>query len=160
MISNGKTTNYLNGGAVPANTWTHVAVVFAPAASNSVLYVNGLPVATNSAITLFPDSLNAPLMANANYLGRGNAGNYFQGSVDDFRVYHAVVGGERRAGALQHAGAGGGRRRWRTRPRPRPAWLVSPYAVSDSAITMSATWADQRPGLERVLLQQHLRRGP
>ena len=41
LITDGRTTNYLDGNAVPANVWTHVAIVFAQAASNSVLYVNG-----------------------------------------------------------------------------------------------------------------------
>jgi carbonic anhydrase/acetyltransferase-like protein (isoleucine patch superfamily) len=138
VITDGNTTNYLNGGVVPADVWTHVAVVFASASSNSTLYVNGLAVATNSAITLFPDSLNAPLMANANYLGRGYAGNYFQGSVDDFRVFMRSFAASDVA-ALYATPAPAPVTPVTDTPPATPTWLATPNAISDSAITMSAT---------------------
>jgi len=136
LITDGTTTNYLNGSAVPTNVWTHVAVVFAQAASNSVLYVNGLPVATNLNITLFPDSLNAPLMANANYLGRGNGGNYFQGSVDDFRVFMRSYAASDVA-ALYALPAPAAISPVTDSTLSTPVWLAQPYALGDSVITMS-----------------------
>ena len=136
LITDGTTTNYLNGSAVPANIWTHVAVVFAQAASNSVLYVNGAAVATNSNITLFPDSLNAPLMANANYLGRGNGGNYFQGSVDDFRVFMRSLTASDVA-ALYATPAPAAISPVTDSTLSTPVWLAQPYALGDSVITMS-----------------------
>jgi hypothetical protein len=84
-ITDGTTTEALDGPAVAANAWRHVAVVFA--GTTSTLYVDGVAVAGNPAATLFPDQLNAPLMENANFLGRGNSGDYFHGRLDDFRVY-------------------------------------------------------------------------
>ncbi|MGA2749295.1 MAG: DUF6055 domain-containing protein [Verrucomicrobiota bacterium] len=141
VISDGDSTNYLDGGAVTANTWTHAAVVFAAASSNSTLYVNGVAVATNAGISLFPDSLNAPLMANANYLGRGNASNYFQGSVDDFRVYmESLAASNVLAIYNTPAPAPVTATADTNAPTPNPAtWLVAPYAILDSAVTMSAT---------------------
>ena len=53
---------------------------------------------------IVPDSLNAPLMENANYLGRGNAGNYFQGYLDDFRVYMKTLASSDIIGHLHHSG--------------------------------------------------------
>ncbi len=86
VISDGITTQYLNGAtAIAANSWTHIAVTFGAPTFNittktwsatGTLYVNGSQVAT-SASMLTPDSLNAAKMENANYIGRGNSGNYF-----------------------------------------------------------------------------------
>jgi len=140
VITNGTTSETLDGvAALPVNTWTHVAVVFS--GSSRILYVNGSPVATATG-TLWPDQLNAPRMANANYLGRGNDGHYFSGALDDFRVYMKALNAVEVAAV--HA-----------LPAPSPvtlpsdttppspnaaAWLVAPAAVpgSDAAITMSA----------------------
>ena len=47
-------------------------------------------------MTLNPDDLNSAntlLAAHGNYIGKGNAGNYFQGAIDDFRVYSTVQTG-------------------------------------------------------------------
>ena len=140
VISDGTTTQYLDGAAaMPANPWTHVAVVFS--GSTSTLYVNGAAVASDPSTTIFPDQLNAALTENANYLGRGDAGNYFQGYLDDFRVYmKALTAAEVSAvystpppGPITVTPD-------TTAPTPNPAtWLVAPDAVSDNAITMSAT---------------------
>ena len=115
VISDGTTTQYLDGVApMPANTWTHVAVTFGSPVFNTTtrtwsatgtLYVNGAQVATLAGM-LVPDSLNAPLMENANYLGRGNAGNYFQGYIDDFRVYMKTLTRIGYHQPLQHGGPG------------------------------------------------------
>ncbi|MCX6344164.1 MAG: DUF6055 domain-containing protein [Armatimonadetes bacterium] len=156
VISNGTTTESLDGAAaVTANTWTHIAIVFSGATTTSALYVNGVSVASNAAATLYPDSVNAPLMENANYLGRGNAGNYFQGYLDDFRVYmHALTPAE--ITTLYGTAAPGtvNITADTTAPTPNAAtWLVAPTPValtfdpvtklpviqSDNSITMSAT---------------------
>ena len=142
VISDASTTEYLDGGsAMPANVWTHVAVVFSAAASSSILYVNGAAVATNAVATLYPADLNAPLMENSNYLGRGNAGDYFQGYLDDFRVYmKTLTAGEVSAVYAEAAPGPVTITPDTTAPTPNPAtWLVTPTAPSDSAITMSAT---------------------
>lgn len=139
VITDGTTTHSLDGPAIAANTWKHVAVVFS--GTTCTLYVDGAAVATNAAVTLFPDSLNAPLMENTNYLGRGNAGDYFQGSFDDFRVYmKALTAAEVAAIYSAAAPAVIAPTTDTAAPTPNAAtWLIAPTAVDDSTVTMSAT---------------------
>lgn len=145
VISNSVASSVLDGGVLPVNAWSHVAVVFDGSASNCTLYVNGLAVATNNAITLFPESLNAPLMQNVNYLGRGNDGNYFQGYLDDFRVYMKSLSATEVA-TLYSTAAPASVTPIADTPPPAPTWLVAPEAISDSAITMSAIRASSALG--------------
>ncbi len=140
VITNGtKTESLAAAGPLPSNTWAHVAVVFA--GSTNTLYVNGVAVAANPSATLFPENLNAPLMENANYLGRGNAGGYFRGLVDDFRVsMKALTPAEIAAIQAEAAPAPVTVVADTAAPTPDAAtWLVAPTAVGDGAITMSAT---------------------
>jgi hypothetical protein len=139
VISDGATTQSLDGAAPLGTEWTHVVLAFA--GTTGTLYVDGAPAAQSTGMTLAPDQLNAPLMENANYLGRGNAGDYFQGSVDEFRVYMKALAASDVLTLYQT-------------PSPPPVtpaqdpnppvpnaatWLVAPTAVNDGAITMSAT---------------------
>ncbi len=139
LITDGVTTETLDGGALPVNAWTHLALGFS--GTSCTLYVNGAAVASKPAITLFPDRLNAPLMENANYLGRGNAGGFFQGFLDDFRVYmKGLTGAE--VSAVYTAAAPGPVTvaADTTAPEPNAAtWLAPPESVGDRAVTMSAT---------------------
>jgi hypothetical protein len=139
-ISDGAAGHYLDGAADMAfNTWTHVAVVFFGA--TSTLYVDGSAVATHASMVLFPDSLNAPLMENANYLGRGPAGNYFQGSVDDFRVHMKSLTVDE-VSAIYSAASPAPVKILDDTIAPTPVaatWLVAPHPISDNAITMTAT---------------------
>ena len=139
-IGDGTTTSYLDGVApLTSAAWVHVAVVFS--GTTNTLYVNGAAVGVNTAATLFPDSLNAPLMENANYLGRGNGSDYFQGSLDDFRVYSKALSAAEIA-ALYSAAAPSPVTITpdTTAPTPNAAtWLVNPVAISDNAVAMSAT---------------------
>jgi hypothetical protein len=139
VISDGTTTHTLDGPALAANAWSHLAVVFSN--TTCTLYLNGLAVAANPAMTLFPDSLNAPLMENANYLGRGNAGGHFQGVLDDFRMYNkALSAAEVTALFNTAAPAPVTIAADTTAPAPNAAtWLVAPLATGDSTVTMSAT---------------------
>ena len=139
VITDGTTTHTLDGPAIPANVWKHVAVVFS--GSTCTLYLDGVAVAANPAVTLFPDRLNAPLMENANYLGRGSTGNAFQGSLDDFRSYNKGLS----AGEVSTLFATAGPAPITiaadtTAPSPNAAtWLVAPLATGDNSVTMSAT---------------------
>ena len=89
VITDGTTTQYLDGAAaITANRWTHIAISFS--GNTAVLYVDGTAVDTDNAFTLNPDDLNSAntvAASNCNYIGKGNAGNYFVGYMDDFRVY-------------------------------------------------------------------------
>lgn len=74
------------GGTAPLPTgqWVHVAVTLAGAVG--VLYVNGVAVGTNSAMTTAPFRLGS---TSQNWLGRSQylADPYFNGLIDDFRIY-------------------------------------------------------------------------
>jgi hypothetical protein len=70
--------------AVPTLQWTHVAVVLGP--SGGILYFNGAPVGTSSAVTLRPADLGSTFN---NYIGRSQFSEdpYLGGDIDEFRIY-------------------------------------------------------------------------
>ena len=80
-------------------------------------------------------------MQNCNYLGRDTAGNYFQGSLDDFRVYNKTLSsGEVTTLYNTPPPSPVTPPNDTTAPTPNAeTWLVNPTAISDSAITMSGT---------------------
>src|SRR5262249_35241741 len=78
----------LNGPALAANTWTHIAVTLS--GTNATLYVNGMPVATNTSMTLNPSSLG---VTTQDFLGKSqfSADPALLGSIDDFRIYGTAL---------------------------------------------------------------------
>jgi autotransporter-associated beta strand protein len=73
--------------ALPTGVWTHVAVTLS--GSTGVLYVNGMPVGTNSAMTLKPSSLGSTTL---NYIGKSQYNDpYLNGQVDEFRIYSKAL---------------------------------------------------------------------
>jgi uncharacterized protein len=78
----------INGtAALPSGTWKHVAVTLS--GSTGVLYVDGVQVGTNTAMTLKPSSLGN---TNLNYIGKSQYGDpYLNGLVDDFRIYDRAL---------------------------------------------------------------------
>ncbi len=74
----------INGTAsLPVGTWKHVAVTLS--GNVGILYVDGVEVGRNSAMTLRPSSLGT---TTANFLGRSQyADPYLAGQLDDFRIY-------------------------------------------------------------------------
>lgn len=83
-IKNGGTEQQLNAPtALPTNSWVHVAVTLD--GQRGVLYQNGLPVATNTALTIRPWQL----LARTNYLGASQfpADPAFNGKIDSFRIF-------------------------------------------------------------------------
>lgn len=70
--------------SMAAGVWYHVAVTLS--GNTGVLYLNGVPVGTNSAMTLRPSTLG--LTAN-NYLGRSQYSGdaYLNATLDEFRIY-------------------------------------------------------------------------
>jgi hypothetical protein len=70
--------------------WYHVAVTLS--STTGILYVNGAPVATNSAMTLNPTALGST--AN-NYIGKSQYPDpYLNGRIDDFRIYTVALSKE------------------------------------------------------------------
>ncbi len=84
--SNEQSINYTNN--LSLGIWHHVAVTFA--AGIGILYLDGLPVATNSAINLTPSLLGNTTQ---NWIGRSQFSNnpYLNGLVDDFRIYDGAL---------------------------------------------------------------------
>jgi glucuronoarabinoxylan endo-1,4-beta-xylanase len=78
----------INGGSgVATGAWCHVAVALG--GKTGVLYLNGVPVGTNGAITLKPSSLGNT--AN-NYIGRSQYPDpYLNGVLDEFRIYSVAL---------------------------------------------------------------------
>jgi hypothetical protein len=78
----------INGtAALPADVWTHVAVTLA--GNTGILYVNGVEVGRNSAMTLKPYSLGPTTL---NWIGRSQFPDpYLNGVVDDFRISSGVL---------------------------------------------------------------------
>jgi arabinan endo-1,5-alpha-L-arabinosidase len=72
---------------LPSNVWTHVAVTFD--GTQGILYVNGLPVVTNTAMNLLP--LNVAPQTNALGQSKFTADPYFNGQYASFRVYGSAL---------------------------------------------------------------------
>ena len=74
--------------ALPVGQWVHVAVTLS--GSTCTLYVGGLPVASNGAMTLAPHHLGA---TSSSFIGRSQyaADAYLQGAVDDYRLYSGAL---------------------------------------------------------------------
>ena len=78
----------LDGPALSSGTWVHLAVVLD--AAGAKLFVDGTSVAVNSGVSLRASALGD--MAN-NWIGRSQFTDpYFDGLIDDFRVYDRALG--------------------------------------------------------------------
>jgi hypothetical protein len=80
--------------ALTANAWHHLAVVLSAGEKyTGVMYLDGVVVASNTAMTLHLSDIGAT--AN-NWLGRSEftGDPYFNGSLDDFRVYRRALSKE------------------------------------------------------------------
>ena len=84
--SGGGGEQQLNGPAITANIWTHIAITVV--GNTGTLYVNGAAVATNTGMTLHPSNLGN---TNQNYLGKSqySADPALQGNVDDLRIFNS-----------------------------------------------------------------------
>jgi fibronectin type 3 domain-containing protein len=78
----------INGtSALPTGAWKHVVVTLS--GSVGIMYVDGVPVGTNSSMTLTPAALGS---VTQNYLGKSQFPDpYLNGLVDDFRIYSGTL---------------------------------------------------------------------
>ena len=78
----------VGSSALPTGTWTHIAVT--KAGRVGILYVNGVEVGRNSAMTLSPRDLGTLTQP---WIGRSqfSADPYLNGRVDDFRIYAGAL---------------------------------------------------------------------
>ncbi len=99
FLNNSGTTSgeqSINGPVLPTGKWVHVAVTVAYTSGVGLgtLYVNGVPVATNPAITITPAMLDATTLAPTptNYIGKSQWPDPgLNGMLDDFRIYSRAL---------------------------------------------------------------------
>ncbi|MBW5448850.1 hypothetical protein GE107_22675 [Cohnella sp. CFH 77786] len=73
--------------ALPTGGWHHVAVTLNGA--TGILYVDGIEVGRNSAMTIKPSDLGSTTQ---NWIGRSQFNDpYLNGKVDDFRIYNRAI---------------------------------------------------------------------
>lgn len=86
--ANGWGDQALTSAPLPSGQWVHVAVTLS--GSTGTLYVNGSAVATNTAMTHAPFRLRSTTQ---NWIGRSqySADPYFNGKIDDFRIYNGAL---------------------------------------------------------------------
>lgn len=89
-ITNGGTASeYATLGKIPVTgNWAHMAMVLNE--NITTMYINGYPVASNECTFLKPYQLGATLY---NYIGKSQwtTDPYFNGTIDDFRIYNRAV---------------------------------------------------------------------
>jgi hypothetical protein len=74
-------------GQLPLNVWTHLAVTLS--GTTGTLYVNGVPAATNSSMTLRPSDLG---VTSNNWIGRSQYPDPFlNATVDEFQIYDRAL---------------------------------------------------------------------
>jgi uncharacterized repeat protein (TIGR03806 family) len=87
-ISGNTAEQQVNGLAnLPTNVRKHIVVT--QNGTKSILYIDGVAVGTNTAMTLNPASMGS---TTANYLGKSQyADPYLTGSIDEFRIYNTAL---------------------------------------------------------------------
>lgn len=87
-----------SNAALPTGQWVHVAVTLS--GSVGTLYVNGSAVGTNTAMTFAPFRLDGTTQ---NWIGRSQWSwdPYFNGRIDDFRIYHGALSAAEIAALIQ-----------------------------------------------------------
>ena len=87
LMRNGGSEQQLNAPALATGTWTHIAVTIN--GDTGRLFVNGLPVNTNTAMTIDPVDVGTRF----NFLGRSqfSADPLFNGRLDDVRIVSSAL---------------------------------------------------------------------
>ena len=92
----------IQGGSIPLNAWTHVAMTFDSSNGQYALYVNGKSVAsTTNTGALFNSSHNVQIGREDSYIGR-----LFDGLIDEVEVYSRALSATDLL-AIYNAGAAG-----------------------------------------------------
>ncbi|MGC9400243.1 MAG: LamG-like jellyroll fold domain-containing protein [Anaerolineae bacterium] len=84
-VGNGSDWVSLNGGAIAANAWTHLAGVYNATTQTLIFYVNGKEAARQSGVTFAPNT-QFPLRIGAGAT-EGDPQFHFTGLIDEVHVY-------------------------------------------------------------------------
>lgn len=88
-INNNSSEQRLSGASLPKNKWVHVAVTLQP--TEARMYVDGEIMDESNSIDVSP----ADILPIQNYIGKGLATvSYFNGKMDDFRIYNFALSSE------------------------------------------------------------------
>jgi fibronectin type 3 domain-containing protein len=97
-IKNGGAEEAVTAPALTAGQWAHVAVTLK--GGTATLYLNGVPVGVNNAITISPADFKPAF----NYIGKSQFNDpLFNGTIDSFRIYNHALD----AAAIQTIAADG-----------------------------------------------------
>ena len=90
-VGSGSEQIIVAGSTFSTSAWTHVAVRLS--GSTGTLYLNGVASGSNNAMTYKPSDMGSTTQ---NYLGKSqfSADPYFNGSLDDFRIYSRALGAD------------------------------------------------------------------
>ncbi len=91
LIGNGTSVTAVSDPtAITANTWYHLTMTFD--GTNIVLYTNGIQVGTGTrTMTFSSDTTGVVIGANAQGAGDTSITEFFQGYIEDIRVYNKVL---------------------------------------------------------------------
>lgn len=87
-IKNGGTEEQINTSVVAqTGIWTHVAITLN--GSVGIIYINGVEMGRNDALTLNPSMLG---LTTQNYIGKSQFNDpYIKGNIDEFRIYKRAL---------------------------------------------------------------------
>jgi beta-xylosidase/uncharacterized protein YjdB len=82
-----------HSGALPGGAWKHVAVTVDSAAKTAIMYLDGVEIARVTDVNVKPSDLYDATKSYSGYIGKSLYAEdpYFNGEVDDFRVYDRAL---------------------------------------------------------------------
>jgi fibronectin type 3 domain-containing protein len=140
-----KATPVYGTAALTANAWSHVAITYDKV--NVILYVNGTQVATGAATANIATSAN-PLQIG----GDGIYGQYFNGRIDEVRIYNRALTATEIQTDMNTA-VGGGAPPVDTQPPTAPAGL-SATVVSGTQLNLAWTASTDNVGVTGYQLER------